>query len=117
MSETPSQDLESAESVSGGVVNAAPGWGPHPPVPTDAESVNMVAAAEAKIATSMAFFLELFFQKVCMIHDPADQADIIKDILCAYTCKEKGMAALFDALAHKILADKSLVPGNGGNCS
>lgn len=116
MNETPSRDLESTESVPDGVVKAAFSRGPHPPVPTDAESVDMVAAAEARIATSMAFFLELFFKKVCMIHDPAEQSDIIKDILSAYTCKEKGMAALFDALANKILADKGLVPGSGSNC-
>jgi len=112
MNETLPQDLGSMESV----YNAASGCGPHPPVPTDAESVDMVAAAEARIATSMALFLELFFQKICMIHDPAEQAEIIKDILCAYTCKEKGMAALFNALANKILADKGLVPGNDSKC-
>lgn len=116
MNETLPRNLESTEPVSDSAVNAALGGGPHPPVPTDAESVDMVAAAEARIATSMAFFLEFFLQKVCMIHDPAEQAEIIKDILCAYTCKEKGMAALFNALANKILADKGLVPGDGSDC-
>lgn len=116
MNETLPWDLKPAESMSDGAVNAVPGGRPHPPVPTDAESVDMVAAAEARIATSMAFFLELFFQKVCMIRDPAEQAEVIKDILCAYTYKEKGMAALFNALANKILADKGLVPGDDSDC-
>lgn len=116
MNEPLPQDLGSTESVYDGVNAASGGGGPHPPVPTDAESVDMVAAAEARIANSMAFFLEVFFQKICMIHDPAEQAEIIKDILCAYTCKEKGMAALFNALANKILADKGLVPDDDGSC-
>lgn len=51
-----------------------------------------------------------------MIRDPAEQADVIKDILYAYTCKEKAMAALFNALANKILADKGLIPGDGSDC-
>ncbi|MET0017040.1 hypothetical protein [Oscillibacter sp.] len=110
------RDLESPQAVSGGASDAIPGGYPHPPVPTDAESVDMVAAAEARIATSLASFLELFLQKVCMIRDPAEQAKVIKDVLCAYTCKEKAMAALFNALANKILADKGAVPGDVGDC-
>ncbi|MET0017506.1 hypothetical protein [Oscillibacter sp.] len=116
MDKTLPRDFECAESVPAGAVDAVSGGYPHPPVPTDAESVDIVAAAEARIATSLAFFLELFLQKICMIRDPAEQAEIIKDILCAYTCKEKAMAALFNALANKILADKGLVPGDGGDC-
>lgn len=116
MNETLPRNLEPAESMPGGAVNAAPGDRPYPPIPTDAESVDMVAAAEARIANSLAFFLELFLQKVCMIRDPAEQAEVIKEILCAYTCKEKAMAALFDALANKILADKGLAPGDGSDC-
>lgn len=117
MNETRPQDLESAKSELNDTVTAAPDGGrPHPPIPTDSESVDMVAAAEARVATSMAFFLELILEKICIIRDPAEQAKIIKDIFCAYACKEKAMAALFDALANKILADKGLVPGDDHSC-
>lgn len=117
MNETHPQDLDTTESELNDTVNSAPGGGgPRPPVPTDAESIDMVAAAEARIATSMAFFLELILQKICIIRDPAEQAEIIKDIFCAYACKEKGMAAVFNALANKILADKGLVPGADSGC-
>ena len=116
MYETHPQDLDTAESAFKDAIKAAPGGGPLPPVPTDSESIDMVAAAEAKIATSMAVFLELVLQKICMIRDPAEQAQIIKEIFCAYACKEKAMAALFNALANKILADKGLVPGDDKNC-
>ena len=67
MDKTLPRDFECAESVPAGAVDAVSGGYPHPPVPTDAESVDMVAAAEARIATSLAFFLELFLQKICMI--------------------------------------------------
>lgn len=90
--------------------------GPHPPIPSDAESVDMVAAAEARIANSMALFLDIILQKICMICDPADQVELIKDLFCAYTCKEKGMASLFNALANKIFADKGLLPGHSDTC-
>jgi len=117
VNETHPQDLDTTESELNDTVNSAPGGGgPRPPVPTDAESIDMVAAAEARIATSMAFFLELILQKICIIRDPAEQAEIIKDIFCAYACKEKGMAAVFNALANKILADKGLVPGADSGC-
>ena len=115
MNEPLPRGFMSNDSVSEDMAHAAVG-GQRPPIPSDAESVDMVAAAEARIANSMAFFLELFFQKVCIIRDPAEQAEIIKDILCAYTCKEKGMAALFNALANKFLADIGLVPGEDNNC-
>ena len=36
--------------------------------------------------------MELILQKICIIRDPAEQAEIIKDIFCAYACKEKGMS-------------------------
>lgn len=119
MNEINPQDLGTAVSALNDAANAVPGGPggrPHPPVPTDSESVDMVAAAEARIATSMAAFLEFILHKICMIHDPAKQTEITKDLLCAFACKEKAMAALFEALANKILADKGLVPGNDTSC-
>lgn len=117
MNETHLKDLDTAKSELNDAVNAAPdNSGLFPPVPSDSESIDKVAAAEAKIATSMAYFLEFFLQRISMTCDPAEQAEIIRVILCAYACKEKAMAALFNALANKILADKGLVPNSDNSC-
>lgn len=86
-----------------------------PPVLSQSESVDAIAEAEAGIAQCMADFLcNTVLPNITALTDVDDQVALAKSILCAYTCKEKGMAALVDALANKILADKGLIPGGGG---
>ena len=118
MNDAQSEMVKAAETAFSKAVDAVSvdAVGPKPPIPSDPESVDMVAAAEARIANSMALFLDIILQKICMIRDPAEQAEVIKDLFCAYTCKEKGMAALFNALANKIYADKGLLPGHSDTC-
>lgn len=115
MNDAQADKVNTAQDTLAQAVDTAGGF-PPPPTPSDSESVDMIAAAEARIANSMAAFLDVVLQKICMIRDPEEQADVIKDIFCAYTCKEKGMAALFNALANKIFADKGLLPGHSDLC-
>ena len=83
------------------------------PVLTQAQSIEAISEAEAGIAQCMADFLcnSILPNIKLLIVD--DQVELAKSIFCAYTCKEKGMAAVIDALANIILADKGLVPGGG----
>ncbi len=86
-----------------------------PPVLTQSQSVDAIAEAEAGIAQCMADFLcNTILPAIDALAVVDDQVELAKSIFCAYTCKEKGMAAVVDALANKILADKGLVPGVGG---
>jgi hypothetical protein len=83
-----------------------------PCIPTDAQSIDAIAAAEARIATSLAYFIEGFLIKVTCIPDLEKQALLVRKILCAYSCKEKAIAEVISALSTKILADKGLLPGD-----
>jgi hypothetical protein len=88
---------------------------PCPPfIPTDAQSIDTIAAAEAKISSSMACFLEEFLRKVACIPNFEKQAELVRSVLCAFSCKEKAIAEVINALANKIRADKNILPGN--NC-
>ena len=76
---------------------------PYPPcVPTDAQSIDTIAAAEAKISTSMACFLEDFLKRVSCIPNFDKQAELVRNVLCAFSCKEKAIAEVINALANKM---------------
>lgn len=90
-----------------------------PPVLTQTQSIDAISEAEAGIAQCMADFLcNTILPNITALTAVEDQVELSKTIYCAYTCKEKGMAAVVDALASKILADKGLVPGgdSSGGC-
>lgn len=82
---------------------------------TQSESVNAIAEAEAGLAQCLTdLFCNTLAGTIAGITDPDKQASITKTIFCAYSCKEKAMGELINALANKILADKGLVPGGDG---
>jgi hypothetical protein len=81
-------------------------------VPTDAQSIDAIAAAEARIAAGLANYLDCFLRKVVCLPDLEKQAELVRLVLCAYACKEKAIAAVINALAVKILADKGPQPCN-----
>ncbi|MDD2401520.1 MAG: hypothetical protein PHI90_03380 [Clostridia bacterium] len=89
-----------------------------PPVLTQAESVNVVAEAEAGTAQCLADMLcNTLFPNLVVLTDVEQQAKLIKTILCAYSAKESSIGNVLNGLASKILADKGLVPGgNGDDC-
>lgn len=89
-----------------------------PALLTDAESVDAIAEAEAGIAQCMAdLFCNTLLPAITALTDLDEQIELTQKVLCSYTCKEKGMAAVMDSLANKILADKGLVPGGNGENS
>lgn len=93
-------------------------WPVTTPILSQEESVNAIAEAEAGIAQCMADFLcNTILPAITTVTDVTDQVDLSKKIYCAYSCKEKGMAAVIEALSSKILADKGLIPcGNSDVC-
>jgi hypothetical protein len=87
--------------------------GQKPPCfPTDEQSIDAIAAAEARIANSMAAYLDFFLRKVSCIPDFEKQAELVRTVLCAFSCKEKAIAAVINALANKLLADKGPKPAD-----
>ncbi len=85
---------------------------PEEPILTQEQSIVAISEAEAGIAQCMADFLcNTILPAICAIESVDDQVELTKSIFCAYTCKEKGMAAVIEALAKIIIADKGLVPG------
>lgn len=86
------------------------------PIPSDAESIDRIAAAEAKVAGIMADFLEYIFRKITTVCDPVKQVDLTQIVLTSYACKENAMAEVIRALASKILADRSCCSNDSSCC-
>lgn len=87
-------------------------WPVTNPVLTQTQSVDAISEAEAGIAQCMADFLcNTILPGIEALTDVHDQVELSKSIYCAYAGKERGMAAVIQALANKVLADKGLVPG------
>ena len=87
-----------------------------PPVLTQEESIEVITEAEAGIAQCMAEFIcNEIFPGIALLTDVNEQVELAKSILCAYTCKEQGIAAVLKALSKKIYADKGLLPGGDGD--
>lgn len=76
---------------------------------TDPQSVDAIAEAEAGIAQCMAdLFCNTLVPAIMALTNLDRQVELTQKVFCAYTCKEKAMAEVMDALANKILADKAL---------
>jgi len=86
------------------------------PVLSQSELLDSLTEAEAGIAQCMAaYYCGEFTTEIVLVEDIEDQVELTKSLLCAYACKEKGIASVIDAIANKILADKGLVPGGGAS--
>ncbi|SFR63842.1 hypothetical protein [Anaeromicropila populeti] len=82
-----------------------------PPTLSQSQLINSLTEAEAGIAQCLADFLcNEFFPEVNEIEDITEQTELVNKILCAYSCKEKAMGTLIDALADLVLADKGISP-------
>lgn len=89
-----------------------------PPVLTQNQSVEVITEAEAGMAQCMADFIcNQIFPEIALLSDVNEQVELAKVILCAYTCKEQGIAAVLKAVSKKIYADKGLLPSCDSPCS
>lgn len=77
--------------------------------------IENIAIAEAAIADCLQVSLCATLTDIeANVTEIPEKVELIKSVLCAYTCKEKGMGELINALGNLTLADKGLVPGGGG---
>lgn len=70
-----------------------------------AEAIRDIVEAEADIAECLADFLCDFLEDVADVDDLEERAELVNRILCSFSCKEKAMGELIDAVANLVNAD------------
>lgn len=90
-----------------------------PDLRTQNEAIVALTEAEAYIGQSMADYFCNDLIPLIVAEEVENQVSLLKSTMCSMSVKEDAMAEVLDALAHKILADKGIVPcdDDGDFCS